>query len=374
MKRKVNLWERSWLRLPALCGAMLAWSGTSMAQEEAEAQPEVAEAYNVVVEAIAAEDAEEFEPPSVWVGILLKNVEGDLAKYLGSEKGILVENVYEGSPADKAKLMVGDVLTFANDTELSNPMNLLTVLKSIEIGDEVKLKLLRKGKELEVGLVPTERPADLAEKLGKDLENIEEDLKLELHAEGMDEKALADVLKKVYAGDGKQRVQIFRMGDGPSYMFKSDDLEQQAEDLEVTVLKNVDGNEIKVNVVRKDDKPAEITVVRGEDVTKFTQEDLDELPEEVAEIVKATLEENRFQFKVLPKRFEAIELGQREALEKAREMAAEQARQAQQQAERIRVQVQQRVGEGKEMAELRELVEQLRSEVKELRKRLGDDR
>jgi len=89
------------------------------------------------------------------LGVSLFTVTPDIARSLGlaSASGALVSQVVEGSPADKAGVRVGDVITSANgqpvrsNTELRNVIGLLRVGASLDIG------LVRDGKSARVTAV-----------------------------------------------------------------------------------------------------------------------------------------------------------------------------------------------------------------------------
>jgi len=58
--------------------------------------------------------------------------------------------VYPGSPADKAGLVVGDIITSVNGTRLSESEDLADVIRSFKVGDTIKLDILRDTEEFEV--------------------------------------------------------------------------------------------------------------------------------------------------------------------------------------------------------------------------------
>lgn len=78
-----------------------------------------------------AQDAE-LEQPKVWLGIGLKEVSGDLAAYLGSTKGVLVESVFPDSPAEAAGIKVGDLIIEINGQRVANPPALIEALLKLE--------------------------------------------------------------------------------------------------------------------------------------------------------------------------------------------------------------------------------------------------
>ena len=94
------------------------------------------------------------------LGVSMYTVTPDIAHSLGlaSAAGALVSRVVEGSPADKAGLRVGDVITSVNgqpvksNSELRNAIGLLPVGAALDIG------LVRDGKPLRATAVIGEAP------------------------------------------------------------------------------------------------------------------------------------------------------------------------------------------------------------------------
>ncbi len=88
-----------------------------------------------------------------WLGVNMQPFTRSLARYFNADKltGILISTVLEGSPAEKAGLKSGDVLTEFNGTELSAEKNSdLSALRNLVRESEkemVDVKIWRKGKE-----------------------------------------------------------------------------------------------------------------------------------------------------------------------------------------------------------------------------------
>jgi len=73
--------------------------------------------------------------------------------------GLIVLTIESGGPADKAGLLVGDILLAAGDVTLDRPEVLREYSESASIGSPVKLRLIRGGAIAESVLVIGERPA-----------------------------------------------------------------------------------------------------------------------------------------------------------------------------------------------------------------------
>ncbi|HEY8540387.1 MAG TPA: trypsin-like peptidase domain-containing protein [Steroidobacteraceae bacterium] len=69
--------------------------------------------------------------------------------------------VEEGSPAERAGLMVGDLITHLNDQPVSTDQEAMNRIASMPPGSEVKIRVRRNGKELELTAILEERPRAL---------------------------------------------------------------------------------------------------------------------------------------------------------------------------------------------------------------------
>ena len=80
-------------------------------------------------------------------GITMQDLNPDLAKALGVgiKQGALVAEVQSDSPAEKAGLQVGDVVTSLNGRAIISGSELRTQLALLRIGDSVQLQVLRNG-------------------------------------------------------------------------------------------------------------------------------------------------------------------------------------------------------------------------------------
>jgi S1-C subfamily serine protease len=95
--------------------------------------------------------------PFIGVAIQPIALSATLAKQVGQESALLVTALAEGSPADKASLVVGDVLLAANGTALRRSTDLLDVLAASRAGESVKLEILRGGARKSVSVTPDDR-------------------------------------------------------------------------------------------------------------------------------------------------------------------------------------------------------------------------
>ncbi len=86
-----------------------------------------------------------------WLGVKIQAITDEIAESmeLGTSKGALIADVTKDGPAAKAGIEAGDVVTGFNNRPITEMKDLPRVVAEAEIGSKVKVKVLRKGKELE---------------------------------------------------------------------------------------------------------------------------------------------------------------------------------------------------------------------------------
>jgi serine protease Do len=87
-----------------------------------------------------------------WLGVAIQRITPELAKSfkLEKEEGALVTEVYSGSPAAKAGLMRGDVITEFNGEDVEDPYDLSLYVGNTEPGKEARIEVLRSGEKKEL--------------------------------------------------------------------------------------------------------------------------------------------------------------------------------------------------------------------------------
>lgn len=85
-----------------------------------------------------------------WLGVNIQEVTDDLAESLGiaSPQGALVAGVTEGGPAAVAKVEPGDVIVAFDGHAIKTMRELPRLVANTEVGKEVSITLIRKGKEM----------------------------------------------------------------------------------------------------------------------------------------------------------------------------------------------------------------------------------
>jgi serine protease Do len=104
-----------------------------------------------------------------WLGVQVQPVTADIADSLGLKqaKGAMVDNPQDGSPAVKAGIEAGDVITAVNGTDIKDSRDLARTISMMAPGTSVKLDVLHKGTSkpmtLTLGEMPNDRQANASE-------------------------------------------------------------------------------------------------------------------------------------------------------------------------------------------------------------------
>ena len=83
-----------------------------------------------------------------WLGVVIQEVSKPLAESFALDKaeGALVVQVLDGSPAEKAGLESGDIITSVNGNRISLSSDLPHQIGRLSSGDKAELKIVRSGK------------------------------------------------------------------------------------------------------------------------------------------------------------------------------------------------------------------------------------
>ena len=93
----------------------------------------------------------------IWIGLYVANLSRFLARQLQypSTQGVYVARIAKNSPAEDAGIKLGDIITQINNREIKNDRDAEEVISStdLKVGDELKLRIWRSGKELNKTLI-----------------------------------------------------------------------------------------------------------------------------------------------------------------------------------------------------------------------------
>jgi S1-C subfamily serine protease len=80
------------------------------------------------------------------LGVSIQPLEEQLAQYFGTSRGVLVSSVTADSPAARAGLKAGDVITAVNGKVVAEPSELVEAVRAVEDGAAVKIDYTRDKK------------------------------------------------------------------------------------------------------------------------------------------------------------------------------------------------------------------------------------
>ncbi len=225
--------------------------------------------------AMTAESQITSASPKLWLGVALKSIEGDLATFLGSTEGALVDLVQPKSPAEKAGIKPGDIVLSVDGAAVNDTSDLLEILHSASEGKALKFQVQRKGEKVDVSATPQPRPQD----------DSDDSVELELaELADLDEGKSQLRWRQDFPGEGTY---MFRFGD-PAVINLVPGVELKG-DLVIQVAQDNDGDKVEIKIARKSGQPAQITVKRGDKEETYSEEQLDQLPDDLRNWVKAVL-------------------------------------------------------------------------------------
>jgi Do/DeqQ family serine protease len=95
-----------------------------------------------------------------WIGVELQDITPAMAESfkLAGAGGAIINGVLKNGPADKAGVKPGDVLLSIEGKPVADPQGVLNAVAGLAPGSSAKLKLKRKGEDLELAVTVGRRP------------------------------------------------------------------------------------------------------------------------------------------------------------------------------------------------------------------------
>lgn len=92
------------------------------------------------------------EVKRAFLGVRMQDLSPALAEAFGldEQRGAIVNQVFEGSPADKAGLRAGDIVISTDGKQIKNGADLTNRIGLLPVGKKIRFKILRDGKEFEL--------------------------------------------------------------------------------------------------------------------------------------------------------------------------------------------------------------------------------
>ncbi|MEK6796639.1 MAG: Do family serine endopeptidase [Spirochaetota bacterium] len=97
-----------------------------------------------------------------WLGVYFQDIDEKLAKSLGvgEDNGVYVSSVIKESPAEKAGMNEGDIITDVDGKAIKRTGDLYGIVTELPVGKTVSVKLIRDGKALSMNVKIAERPEE----------------------------------------------------------------------------------------------------------------------------------------------------------------------------------------------------------------------
>ncbi len=100
-----------------------------------------------------------------WIGATVQNLTSEIAKQLGQERivGVIVTEIYPGSPAERGGLKVGDLITEIDEQEILNKSGFRFRIAAHKLGHKATFKIVRQNQQLTT-VVTLEAPPEAPDK------------------------------------------------------------------------------------------------------------------------------------------------------------------------------------------------------------------
>jgi serine protease Do len=100
-----------------------------------------------------------------WLGVMIQDITPELAKSFGLKetKGVLISQVVDGSPAEKAGLERGDVIVEYSGKEVENAHTLSRLVAATAPNTQADIKIIREGKAKTISVTIGTMPEETAE-------------------------------------------------------------------------------------------------------------------------------------------------------------------------------------------------------------------
>ena len=200
---------------------------------------------------------------------------------LDDDSGLLVNAVMDGSPADEAGVKRYDVIVKADGQSVSSVLDLIRAVN--KAGEEtMKLTIIRKGSERVVSVTPEERDEDEVHRLRRGFAN----------RIGQGWPGFGGDFGRAH--EELQRALENMQGFGP---MNGNAWRRIGPGIVIDDQHDIPGEfNLSVKVERSNNGPVKIKVKRGNDEWEVTEEELDELPDDIRPMVENMLSGKRTGF------------------------------------------------------------------------------
>lgn len=266
------MWREAWMRRAGwLLGVSMVLTGPGLALAGGPPEPAVPGDAHVLFPnpgdgqlGVFFGQPEPIKLSDYWLGLECRPVPPSLRAQLGlsEDEGLLVEQVLPDSPAAKAGIEQYDVLLKADGKPLSKIQDLIAAVDAAK-EKELSLERVHGGKRAKITVKPAKRPESQGAPpylKSPDVSNW-----------------WRKYLEQIHPGEGVMPPMRFRFW-GPGAILPPD----------AKAHPSLPGN-MSVTITRSGDEPAKIVVKRGDEKWEVTEDELDELPDDVRGHVQRAL-------------------------------------------------------------------------------------
>jgi serine protease Do len=95
-----------------------------------------------------------------WLGVVIQEMTPELAKHFKAKEGVLISQVYAGSPAEAGGIKRGDVVVSIDSKTVTKYRELQSIIAGEAVGKTVEIKVIRDGQEKTFNVKIAERNMD----------------------------------------------------------------------------------------------------------------------------------------------------------------------------------------------------------------------
>jgi serine protease Do len=98
-----------------------------------------------------------------WIGVMIQELTPELAEEFKVKEGVLIGDVMPDTPAEKAGIKRGDVVTAVDGKEVKTPSELRHQILNKKIGQKVMITFIRDRVKKSIPVITVERPKEMPE-------------------------------------------------------------------------------------------------------------------------------------------------------------------------------------------------------------------